>query len=81
MFKNHRPTYPYVAPGGPPSWALRSEVNAAGDGGLMCSACVPSVASGQGEGSRMLITGGKDSVLREWEVSEGRPRMVAEISG
>lgn len=56
-------------------------MNAAGDGGLMCSACVPSIASGQGEGSRMLMTGGKDSVLREWAVAEGRPRMVAQISG
>ena len=48
---------------------------------MRCSACVPSVASGQGEGSRMLVTGGKDSVLREWEVVEGRPRVVAEVSG
>lgn len=63
------------------TWALRSEVNAAGDGGVTCSACVPSVAVGQGAGSRMLITGGKDSVLREWEIAEGRPRLVAEISG
>ncbi|CAM9132785.1 unnamed protein product [Ectocarpus sp. 12 AP-2014] len=61
------------------SWALRSEDNPAGDGGVMCSACVPSIASGQASGT--LITGGKDSVLREWEIAEGRPRLVAHISG
>ncbi|CAB1105972.1 unnamed protein product [Ectocarpus sp. CCAP 1310/34] len=68
--------------GGAPSnqsWALRSEDNPAGDGGVMCSACVPSIASGQSSGT--LITGGKDSVLREWEIAEGRPRLVAHISG
>ncbi|CAM9670384.1 unnamed protein product, partial [Ectocarpus sp. 12 AP-2014] len=68
--------------GGAPSsqsWALRSEDNPAGDGGVMCSACVPSIASGQASGT--LITGGKDSVLREWEIAEGRPRLVAHISG
>ncbi|CAM9817218.1 unnamed protein product, partial [Ectocarpus fasciculatus] len=56
-----------------------SEDNPAGDGGVMCSSCVPSIASGQGSGT--LITGGKDSVLREWEIAEGRPRLVAQISG
>lgn len=63
------------------SWALRSEDTPAGDGGIMCSACVPSVASGQVMVPRTLITGGKDSMLREWEVADGRPRVVAELAG
>ncbi|CBJ26794.1 conserved unknown protein [Ectocarpus siliculosus] len=36
---------------------------------------------GGGQASGTLITGGKDSVLREWEIAEGRPRLVAHISG
>lgn len=64
-----------------PSWALRSEVSPAGEGGFMCSACVPSVASGQVLQPRMLITGGKDNVLREWEVENGCSRLVAELIG
>lgn len=65
------------------SWVLRSRTTAAGEGGVMCSACVPVSDWGAGGalGPRMLITGGKDSVLREWEVSEGRPRLSAELPG
>lgn len=63
------------------AWALRSEDTPAGDGGVMCSSCVPSVDSGQRMLPGMLITGGKDSILREWEVAEGRPRLVAELPG
>ena len=68
------------------SWVLRSESSTAGDGGVMCSACVPTAAaaaasSGDCGQPRMLITGGKDSVLREWSVEHGQPRLVAEISG
>lgn len=66
---------------GPPAWALRSEATPAGDGGVMCSACIPSVESGQRMLPRMLVTGGKDMLLREWEVADGRPRLVAEIPG
>ncbi|CAM9317797.1 unnamed protein product [Ascophyllum nodosum] len=66
---------------GADSWTLRSKPTAAGDGGVMCSACVPFSEYGEVLGSRMLITGGKDSVLREWEVVDGRPRLSAEIPG
>lgn len=65
------------------SWVLRSRTTAAGEGGVMCSACV-SVSDWDEGGAlrpRMLITGGKDSVLREWEVSEGCPRLSAELPG
>ncbi|CAN0430978.1 unnamed protein product, partial [Laminaria digitata] len=63
------------------SWVLRSECSTAGDGGVVCSACVPSSALGDRGQPRMLITGGKDSVLREWRVEHGQPRLVAEIAG
>lgn len=63
------------------SWVLRSESSTAGDGGVVCSACVPSAAAGDRGQPRMLITGGKDSVLREWWVEHGQPRLVAEIPG
>lgn len=67
-------------------WALRSEVTPAGDGGIMCASSLPfshELSSGGG-GSRApktLLTGGKDCILREWRVMDGRPRRVAEISG
>lgn len=72
-----------ISEAGSGSWVLRSKTMAAGEGGVMCSACVPVSDWGEGGtlGPRMLITGGKDSVLREWEVSEGRPRLSAELSG
>lgn len=66
------------------TWALRSELTAAGDGGVVCSTSL-SLSQGSlviGERApRVLLTGGKDCILREWRVTNGRPRCVAVIRG
>lgn len=63
------------------SWALRSATTPAGEGTMMCSACVPAAVSGKTALPGMLVTGGKDNMLREWRMVDGRPRLVAELSG
>lgn len=66
------------------AWALRSQGTPAGEGGVMCAASLassPKYFSADQRSPRTLLTGGKDCVLREWRVTDGRPRLMAEIPG
>lgn len=63
-------------------WALRCDGSVIGEGGVTCSSSVPRGSSNEaGSSPRILLTGGKDSMLREWRVTDGRPQLFAEIPG